>query len=481
MHRVLSNGQMRAADRYTIETLKIPSETLMRAAGEAIADEVIRICAKKSVLVVCGTGNNGGDGFVCAQKLQKCGVNVSVFALSGKLSEDCARERLNYGGAYSDGICGDIIVDCIFGTGLSREVSGEYAQIIEKINSSGAFVISADIPSGLNGDNGRIMGCAVKADVTVCIAELKLGHVLSDGPDFCGKIKIADIGIKCPDGNYAEIYDDKDVSAYFPLRRRNSHKGTYGSANIIAGSDKYPGAAALATRSALKSGCGYVKLTTSERVKFALAPRIPQAVYSDDADLSSQALAIGSGCGVSSELYEKLQYILTNYSGKLIIDADGLNTLSKYGAGVLDGKKCAALITPHIKEFSRLTGLSTEEILSNPVKCARDYSEAHGVCVLLKSNSSVICEGDRTVINVRGDTSLSKGGSGDILTGFICGLAARGLPLFDAAVCASYTLGLAAEISSEEKTEYCATAEDIIKNLHFSVKRLTCKNQSAKM
>ena len=276
-------------------------------------------------------------------------------------------------------------------------------------------------------------------------------------------------GFSATDG----IIEEQDVSALFPKRKRNSHKGDYGSANIIAGSDRYPGAAALAVSAALKSGCGYVKLTTTENVKLALAARYPQVIYLDKCDLKSRAIAIGMGCGVSAQLYDEIKFLTQNYYGTLIIDADGLNCLSEFGADILIKSRCSIVLTPHLKEFSRLTGKSIFQLSQNPVGCAREFADKYGAVVLLKGAASVITDGGRTKINTRGTTALAKGGSGDMLSGYIAGSAARGLTPFNAAVCAAYTMGLSAEISSEQKTDYCATADDILKNLHFAVKRLT--------
>lgn len=477
MDKVLTNAQMRECDRHTIRNLGISSGQLMKNAGKSIADEVEKVAFSlnaNDILIVCGTGNNGGDGYVCAQELKERGFNVKIYAFVGNLSEDCNREKQACKCGYSDDICGAIIVDCIFGTGLCREISGQYAGVIEKINRSGAYIISADIPSGINGDNGLVLGCAVKADLTVAIAEYKAGMFLNDGADYCGKIIKKDIGIVCPHGEYALIYGIADIKKFFPKRPRNSHKGTFGSANIVAGSDRYIGAAALAVSAALKSGCGYVKLTSTEKVRLSLAPRYPSAIYLEEADLSSDALAIGMGCGVSERLYKLIKTLLNEYCGTLVIDADGLNSLAKFGVGILGtNKKCNVIITPHVKEFSRLTDKSVEEIQSAPFDCAKEFARRHNVTVLLKSAASVITDGTRTALNISGNSSLAKGGSGDMLSGYLCGTLARGLQPFDACVCSAYVLGKSAEISAREKTEYCATARDIIKNLHFSVKRLT--------
>lgn len=476
MHKVFTVAQMRAADFYTINELKIPSQTLMCRAGIAVANEVAAIADNINagkILVVCGTGNNGGDGYVCAALLKKRGYNVAVYAMEGNLSSDCAREKAAYSGGYTEETSADIIVDCLFGTGLCRAVSGKYAETIDKINRSGAYIISADIPSGLNGDNGLVESCAVKADITVAIAEYKTGYFLNDGPDYCGKIIKKDIGITCPEENYAQIYEDIDINKFYPKRKRNSHKGTYGTAQLIAGSERYIGAAVLAAEAALKSGCGYVKLNTYPQNSATLAAKLPQVIFTDDVDFSAECIAIGSGCGVSETLYNTIKTLLNSFNGTLIIDADGLNSLSKYGADVLKDKKCKVVLTPHIKEFSHLSGLTVEKILSDPVTFACNFANNYGVILLLKSAVSVLTDGHRIFILHRGNSALAKGGSGDMLTGYACGTAARGVDGFNAVAVASYTLGYDAEICAGEKTEYCVTSKDLIKNLHRAVKGLT--------
>ncbi len=481
MEKVLSNAEMRLSDAYTIKQKQVSSAELMLRAGVALADEAEKTAKglkTDEIAVICGTGNNGGDGYVCAQELLTRGFNVAVYALEGSLSPDCEREKQDYKGRYLRHMWGSIVIDCIFGTGLCREITGEIKTLIEEINSFGAYVLSADIPSGLSGDNGKALGIAVKADKTVAIAEYKLGHFLNDGLDYCGEIIKKDIGISLPQSvehSCAIIYGENDISGFFPSRKRNSHKGTYGTALIVAGSKKYIGAAALSLQAALKSGCGIVKLATAEEVKFALAAKYPQVIYSDGIDFTANAIAVGMGCGVTEELYGKIKQILNEYTGSLLIDADGLNALSEFGAEILKNKKCEVVLTPHLKEFSRLTGKTVEEISSDPIKEAKVYAKEYGVTVVLKSATTVITDGAKTVINARGSTALAKGGSGDILAGFLCGTLTRGLNAFDGAVCATYVLGLSAEISSEEKTDFCATAYDIINNVHIAIKRLTRK------
>ena len=476
MEKLLSNREMRAADAYTIGALGVSSEALMGRAGRAIALETAKAAKElgiKDILVVCGAGNNGGDGYVCARELSALGFAVRVYEAGEERSADCLRERGRYTGAYTTEISAPLIVDCLFGTGLSRAVEGVFAETIERINSSGAYVVSADIPSGINGDNGLEMGVAVRADLTVAIAEYKLGHFLSDGLDHCGKVIKKDIGIALPDSRYAVLTECGDIKGAFPARRRNTNKGDYGCAGLVAGSEKYVGAAALAAGGALSAGCGYVKLFCDEKVKYALAAGLPQVIFAESGILSSSAIAIGCGCGVSAGLYERLCMLLEEYGGTLIIDADGLNALAEYGVSPLLKSAASVVLTPHVKEFSRLSGLTVGQVLSDPVNAAREFAAKYGVTVLLKSCSSVLTDGVRTAVLNRGNSALAKGGSGDMLAGFACGIAARGIGGFEAVAAASYLMGMTAEICAAEKTEYCVTAEDILKNLHIAVRNLT--------
>ena len=191
------------------------------------------------------------------------------------------------------------------------------------------------------------------------------------------------------------------------------------------------------------------------------------------------------GCGATEELYKTVKNLLENYKGTLIIDADGLNALSMFGKDILKQKNCKVVLTPHAKEFSRLTGLTVEQITTSPIETAREFAKEYKVVLLLKGAATVICDGSqkeiKTALNVRGSSALAKAGSGDMLSGYLCGSAARGLNPFDSCVCATYTTGLAAELASKQKTDYCAAAEDILKKIHLAVKRLTTQNTSVRI
>jgi NAD(P)H-hydrate epimerase len=269
-----------------------------------------------------------------------------------------------------------------------------------------------------------------------------------------------------------EIWDDIDVKKYFPKRKRDTNKGDYGVANIVSGAKNYLGASVLATQSALKSGCGYVKLTCDDYLKNLMLVRYPQVIYLKKIDKGASALAIGMGGGVNKALYNKICALLKGYDGVLLIDADGLNCLAKYGLSPLKNTKARVVLTPHLKEFSRLLGKSVQEIKDEPIKLAVQFAREFNVTLVLKSSTTIIADGRRVAQNLRGTTALAKAGSGDMLSGFIAGTCARGVDPFDACVCSTFLMGLSAEISSGQKTDYCATANDIIKNLPSAIKML---------
>ena len=493
MIRSLSSGEMRAADRYTIETLGMPSLELMERAGRAIAGEAEKIFAAlgiREALVVCGGGNNGGDGFVAARLLAERGADVCVLCTAENFSPDCAAVKEKYKGE----ILGRIprrrypfIIDCVFGTGLSRPVEGRELALIRFINSSGAFVLAADIPSGLNGDNGMVMGECVRADATVAVGEYKNGLLLHDGGEYCGAVIRADIGIDASREEGAYLAEDRDVAALFPPRRRNTHKGSYGKVSIIAGSKAYSGAALLAAMSALRAGAGYTELCVPDGLFPVYAGKLPEAILTSFAGedsfaysekdlekvLRSQCVVLGMGTGVSMEIYKMTKFLLENYTGKLVLDADALDALSKYGVAALHGKKCEVLLTPHVKEFSRLSGLSVREILSGGVSSPRQFSAAYGVSVLLKSAVSVLCGGGKTYINARGSACQAKGGSGDVLSGVIGSIAAQGHDLTKAALAGSYLCGVAGELCEKKLGQYSVTASDVIARLPEAISCVT--------
>lgn len=269
-----------------------------------------------------------------------------------------------------------------------------------------------------------------------------------------------------------EVWENADVRSFFAKRKRNTNKGDYGVVNIVAGDERYLGASVLASRTALRSGCGYVKLTCDDGLKNLMLVKYPQVIYLNRIDKRANCIAIGMGGGVSKKLYSKICNLLNNYNGTLLVDADGINCFAKYGVDKLRSAKGNVILTPHVKEFSRLTGVGVEDIINSPVSYAKNFAKKYSVTLILKDAKSVITDGERVVVNERGTTALAKAGSGDMLSGFIAGTCARGVAPFEACVCGAYVMGVSAELSSQEKTDYCATANDIIKILPHALKNI---------
>ncbi len=489
MKYILTNLQMREADSFTIREKGMPASVLMGGAGSALADEVKALDGQGKVLCVCGGGNNGGDGFVCARMLTSAGFSVDVFCVADKFSKECEtqyRKWLAVGGKLLEGIPAEpylAVVDCLFGTGFHGKAEGKAEETILAINAlkkEGATVISADIPSGVNGENGVATGAAVQADITVCIGELKTGVLLADGIDCAGFVKRADIGIHLPRGDYATLVDREWAKGRLPLRKRNSHKGSYGRAAIVAGSITYTGAAYLSAVACLKSGAGYTALFAPQELlplyalkapELLLCPSSKGGTYAFNEEmlrplLAYDSVAFGMGMGRSEEVYKGVAWLLENYEGKLLLDADGINSLADYGnLDLLEKKKCALVLTPHAKEFSRLSGLSLAEIFEGGTALAQAFAKEHRCTLLLKGATSIIADGERLSLSNAGNSGQAKGGSGDVLSGVIAALLAQGCDGYAASGLGAYLTGTAAALAASEIGEYSLTASDIVAHL----------------
>lgn len=468
---------MRKSDEATIKN-GTPSAVLMERAGETLAKTVSDAMARLGVddaLFVCGGGNNGGDGFVAARILQEAGKEIEVLCLAEKFSEDCKAVKARYRGDCLGRIPRRryaLIVDCIFGTGLSRAPEGDNAALIDFINNSGAYVIACDLPSGL-AEGGVALTPCVRADETLTMGLLKQSLLLADGADVAGKIHVAPIGI-APCGRGAEIWEDEDIKQYFPKRRSHTNKGSYGTACLVAG-DEFSGAAFLSAGACLKSGAGYTKLFVSEENYPAAIGKLPACILRKFKDtdelLKADCIAIGMGMGVSERLYRFICELLKNYCGTLLLDADALNTLSRYGTEVLNDKTCKVILTPHPGELSRLTGLRSDELVAGGVPLAERIAQRFGVTLVFKNNRTVVTDGARSAIVTAGSAALAKGGSGDVLSGLIAGTVARGADPFGAATVSSYLLGKAGEEAEFQQGAYAPNATDIIGYLPSVMKR----------
>ncbi len=474
-------AEIAAAEKRAIESgTDVP--TLMERAGRALADaaeRAMRACGADDAVFLMGGGNNGGDGFVAARLLRERGYDVAAVCLAQKLTGAAADAREKFPGEVF-GVFPRrhfrVAVDCLFGTGLARPIEGAYAAAVDFLKTCD-HVISCDVPSGLR-EGGLASGPAVRADETVTMGGLKTALLLSDGADLAGEIEVAEIGLPLAGG--AEVWEAEDVAALFPKRRSHSNKGDYGTVSVLAGYGSL-GAPLLAAGAALKSGAGYTELrlphsgnpATDEMRRTVIAAKYPACIvklYAGE-PLTSQAVAFGMGA--TPAVKEMLEELLATYrAGTLVLDADALNALSAYGTDLLRKRACPVVLTPHIKEFSRLTDRSVEEILKDPIGCAKSFAAEYGVTVVLKNNRTVITDGTRVAISCTGSPALAKGGSGDVLSGLLAGTCARGVPPYEASVAACYLLGRAGESAAKEMGEYAPDGADVIRLLPRAIRSL---------
>lgn len=496
MIEVLSVRNMRESDAFTIKN-EVSSRELMYRAGKAVYSVVDW---KTPVAIVCGAGNNAGDGYVIASLFADSGKQCEIFLTSDKLSED-GKYYLDI--AVSKGIPikelddetdfsrYSTVVDCIFGTGFKGKPSGKQLTAIQKINDSGAYVVSVDINSGLSGDGGTGDVCVI-SDLTVSIGAFKSGHFLGRAKDVIRKKVNCDIGIKQIYPPYSLI-EEQDVVKAFPQRLNDSNKGTYGYTAIIGGSMRYGGAAKLANSAAVAmcSGTGVVKLAVPRCISAAVAPYLLESTLfplSDDGDCivfdgsqidelvkGTKAVAVGMGICNTKETQKLVGYLLENYAGTLILDADALNALATVGADKLKGAKAHTVITPHLKEFSRLSGLDMEEIKQNPVQCAVDFAKEYNTVVLLKGATTVITDGERVFLCDRGCAGMATAGSGDVLSGILVAMCGYASDMTLSCAAAAYINGLAGELAQKEWGATAMTASDTVANVKKAVSFLSKK------
>ena len=482
MIEVVSVNTMRESDKEKIKSFG--SKELMFEAGKKLYESYEY---KGKVGIVCGSGNNAGDGYVLASFLP----NAIVLRTSRKTSDDALFffNKLNNEVIYIDESYGfssfDIIVDCMFGTGFNKEVDESYKSIIENINKSKAFKISCDIPSGLNGDTGLAKTC-VKADLTVSIGFIKSGLLLNDGKNYTGKIINNNIGIDLV-GNSYKLIEAKDIKNIFSKRNENANKKTFGYTALIGGSNEYSGAIKLSnlSYSALRTGCGIAKLYVPKSISDSIKPYMLESILVEVEDkdghmifsnlfkdLSNMdSICIGMGWGSSDSYKDILKYILDNYKCPIIIDADGLNTLSKMSDIKLSEN---VVLTPHLKEFSRLINKDISDIKEHLIEYAYEYAKNHNNCtILLKGPTTIITNGKEIYLVNKGTVGMSTAGSGDVLSGILAGILAYSKEdLLLSVAAGAYVNGLAGELGVEELNEISLIARDTIINIPKAINKI---------
>jgi NAD(P)H-hydrate epimerase len=517
--RVLNSAQMREADRRTIEDIGISSLVLMENAGRQVvaAMEAMHAdLAERRVAVLCGRGNNGGDGFVVARTLLQRDVDVSVFLL-GRVSDvrGDARTNLEILGhlgltvvevgdsqaweLHFTEVCDcNLIVDAIFGTGLNAPVSGLIQSVIADVNASGIPVVSIDLPSGLSADSPEPPGDSIDAGLTVTIAAPKLPLVLPPGENRAGDVVIADIGIPASvldavEGPRIALLTRPAMRELITPRTPDSHKGDYGRILVVAGSRGKTGAAHLAAIGALRSGAGLVTVATpasSQAVVAAMAPEyMTEGLAEADGglapdavdrvlDLARDVIAIGPGLGQAAATREFVMRLVDRGTTPLVIDADGLNA---FGADPdrLSGREGRdVIITPHPGEMGRLIGMSTDEVQANRLGVARNFAASHRVYVVLKGHRTIIATPDEKIfINPTGNPGMATGGTGDILTGMIAAWLAQLLDAEAACKVAVYLHGLAGDLAEADEGEVAMTAVDVAGHLGDAILELTARRK----
>lgn len=488
MIEVVSVENMRKSDAYTIAN-KISSLELMRRAGEGVYNAVK--AWKEPIAIVCGSGNNAGDGYVLAKLLSDNGYKPILLLGEEKFSQD---------GRYYFDICKNAgiehivydanvsmssyatIVDCIFGTGFKGSPKDPYKNIIKEINSSSAYVVSVDINSGLNGDTG--MGsCYVMSDYTVSIGSYKTGHFLNMAKDAMKDKTNVDIGIDILDAEY-DLLDERDIKRALPGRKNFSNKGDYGYIALVGGCLEYSGAIRLAAMAAtaLRSGAGVVSVALPSSLSMLVANQVLEATVYPLSDVAGhivfveeeirklaeryRVIALGMGIGNNEEISSCLTYLLENYNGQLLIDADGLSILAKLDKNIIRHSKANLILTPHLKELTRLADCSMEEVYQDYIGIAKRTAKKYGAILLLKGPSTIVTDGDRLFITDRGCPGMATAGSGDVLSGIIAALLSynQGQELF-ATAAAAYINGMAGEKAAYEHGDISMIASDTIKSL----------------
>ncbi|MFT7521347.1 MAG: hydroxyethylthiazole kinase-like uncharacterized protein yjeF [Kiritimatiellia bacterium] len=468
--RVVTASQARAHDRRVIEDLGVPGICLMETASRAVARRVQReLLARPGghVVVVCGGGNNGGDGYGCARWLASWGLPVKLWSLAtssaadaGVMRETCARVGVE---RVSDVRGATVIVDAIFGVGLNRDVTGAYADVIDTINASSAVVVSVDLPSGLNADTGAVMGVAIRANATVTFGSIKVGLVTEPGADYAGDIVVADIGLGEPDFEPAGYVATRDqLAPLWPRRLPGDHKTRAGHLLVVAGSRNLAGAAVLACRGALSAGVGLLTLVASRGTVGRLTALPPEVMVYEfgTSDMLANvprqvlerrtALLAGPGLGggiadLHRDLAASLADLWTSSSVPMIFDADALSCAVGAGRG-------PRVITPHPGEAGRMLGCSPQDVQADRFAAVARLTTGGTVALLKGRNTLVGREGGATNVNPTGNAILATGGSGDVLAGIIGALLARGLSAWDAARLGAWVHGRAADLLATRRS-----------------------------
>jgi len=503
--KLVTAKQMQELDSKTINGIGIPSLVLMENAARGVADAVIRFFPHaKKILIVAGKGNNGGDGIAAGRILKiRNRLDVTVYLPYGEneLKEDC---RVQYKIASQVGVKFtnelpelkefDLIIDAIFGTGFIPPVKGRWAEVIRKLNASGKPILAVDIPSGISSDSGEVVEPVVKADLTVTFALPKYGQVLYPSASYCGKVLVRDISIPVDllAGDIkTELIEVGKLKDLIPKRLPYTYKNKEGHVLILGGSPGFTGAVIMSAKAATEAGAGLVTVGVAESLnpiveqalteemskplpeseKGFLHPLLGDFIFGNEDYKRYTSLVLGPGMGRYKGGQELLEDFLTRWDKPIVIDADGINNLAdmgKKGKQLLRERKIPAVLTPHVGEMQRLTGLYRGEIITNQIEVARQFAVENNCYVVLKSARTVIAtpEGE-AFVNVRGTPAMAKGGVGDVLSGILGALIGK-MPIKEALLLGVSLHAIAGEIAEKNKDTESVRATDIISAIPFA-------------
>ena len=510
--RLFTSEQMRAADSHAINETGIDSKVLMENAGTrslVLIEKLLGGLSFKSFVIICGKGNNGGDGMVIARHLINMGANVNIFCIAASATDEaianynilkvCGFEpeiiktqsdlkKLQIAMEFSD-----VLIDCIFGTGFKGDIKGPVAKIINLMNASGTqHKISIDLPSGACSDTGQLSSPSFRADYTICLAGAKPGLFMYPAKNNAGQVNTVDIGIlqislsSTKPTHY--LMTDQLAMSILPPRKENTHKGIAGKTCIIAGSSNYQGAPVLASYGALRSGAGIVNLILPDCLKGTSSCTVlPEVIVSylesengcfclEERMLKSylakaNSVLFGPGCTKSRSTADIAKFLAENINGVLVLDADALDTITPK---MIKNRKAEIIITPHPAEMQRLSGIPLKEILTDPVTVATKFAFEHNLTVVLKSAVTIIARPDkRAYISSQPNSGLARGGTGDLLSGLISGLAARGISAINAALLGVHLLSIAGNTARKELGPDAMTISEVAAYLPAAFKAIT--------
>ena len=505
--RLLNCDEMKQVEKYTAK-YGLSYQRMMENAGAACARNIRNIIEndktrRRNIAVVCGKGNNGGDGFVVARKFAENGYNVTVVLASGypgspeaeymyKMAVDIAIPTVWYDADRTKAVqavkSADVVVDAVFGFSFYGSISEDMKQLINEMTNARGLKFAIDVPSGVYCDSGYCDPNCFVADYTIAISALKPAHIVHPASDCCGDIIIANIGI--PEDSYNFIsnsmytYNKTEVGNLFPERDPCAHKGTFGHLLSICGSRTMPGSAVLAAKAAVRSGVGLVTCAFPDCLYQTMTAKLTETLFmplegNAAGTLSAScietlvasldkydAILIGCGLGVNEDTEAVLRAVLENAKVPVVVDADALNIISA-NKQLLEGVSAPVILTPHPGEMSRLTGVQAKLIQADRVACAGQFAKEYGVYVVLKGSNTVVAspDSDRVYVNASGNNGLSKGGSGDVLAGILSAFCARGLRPVDAADAAVYIHGYCADVLADRYSKTGILPSDVIDEL----------------